>query len=168
MWQLTWMFGFIPAWFWNVALIIGILLILVSWTLKFIPFIGTYRLPIQIIGILSLVTSIWFLGAASNEEKWQTKVRELEDKIKIAEDESIKANDKLRIAQAENEDLRRKKGGTIIKYLDKLITKEILKEIEGPERIKIETIIQQVNNCPIPQELIDAHNAAARGDGMKK
>ncbi len=168
MWQLTWMFGFLPSWFWNVLLIIGILMLLASWVLKFIPFVGTYRLPIQVAGILSLVTSIWFLGAASNEEKWQARVKEAEEKVKIAEVRAEELNEKLKILNDKTTVVRDQKTQTIVKYIDSWITKEITKTVEGPERVKIEKIIEYIERCPIPKELLEIHNQAAKGEEMKK
>lgn len=168
MWQLTWMFGFLPAWFWNVLFMLGMIFVLASWAFKFIPFIGTYRLPIQIIGILSLITSIWFLGAASNEEKWQIKVKEAELKAKEAEYKAAELNDQLRRITEEKIVVRDEKTKTIVKYIDSWITKEVLREVEGPERVKIEKVIEYIEKCPIPKELLEIHNQAAKGEGMKK
>lgn len=168
MWQITWMFSFIPPWFWNILFFAGIGAVIAAWILKFIPFISTYRLPIQVAGILSIMTSIWFLGAASNEEKWQAEINKAKEQIGQLEKKSDELNEQLRLSQAETEKIRQEKAKSVIKYLDKFVTKEILKEVEGPERVRIEEVIKIVERCPIPKELIDAHNAGARGDGMKK
>ena len=168
MWQLTWMFGFLPSWFWSLLLVIGIILTIASWAFRFIPFVSTYRLPIQIIGIISLVTSIWFLGAASNEEKWQARVKEAEEKVKEADMRSLELNDKLTQALNDKIVVREEKTKTITKYIDSWITKEILREVEGPERVKIEKVIEYIERCPIPKELLDIHNQAVKGEGIKK
>ena len=55
----------------------------------------------------------------------------------------------------------KEKGKDIIKYIDKWNTKEIIKEVEGPERIKREEVIKYIENCPVPKEIIDIHNDAA-------
>lgn len=168
MWQLTWMFGFLPSWFWTLLLIAGILMVLASWVLKFIPFVGTYRLPIQVAGVLSLVTSIWFLGAASNEEKWKARVAEAEQKVKVAEAQSKELNEQLRILNDKTTVVRDQKTQTIVKYIDSWITKEVTKTVEGPERIRVEKVIEYIERCPIPKELLEIHNQAAKGEEMKK
>ena len=56
----------------------------------------------------------------------------------------------------------KEKGDEIVKYVDKIVTKEVLKEVQGPERVKIEEVIKYVENCPVPQEIIDIHNQAAK------
>ena len=38
---------------------------------------------------------------------------------------------------------------------------KVLKEIPGPERIRVEEVIKYVERCPVPAELLDAHNRAA-------
>lgn len=166
--QLTWMLGVLPNWFWNILFLTGILLVLVSWVFKFIPFIGTYRLPIQVIGILSLICSIWFLGAASNEAKWKIKVAEAEAKAKEAQYIAQKLNQELSILVDKKVVVRDEKTKTITKYIDSWITKEITRTVEGPERIKIEKVIEYIERCPIPKELLDIHNQAAKGEEMKK
>ena len=168
MYQITWMLGFLPAWFWNFSFIIGITLLLLTWTFRFIPFVNLYRLPLQVVGVIVLGTSIWFLGAAANEEKWKVKVNEAEEKVKIAELKAEKLNDELRILTDQKTAGRDEKTKTIIKYIDSWITKEILKEVEGPERIKIEKVIEYIERCPVPKELLDIHNQAVKGEGMKK
>jgi len=166
--QLTWMLGFLPGWFWSVLLIVGFGLVIAAWALKFIPFVSTYRLPMQIVGMISLLTSIWFLGAASNEEKWQLKVKEAEAKVAIAEAESKSLNEQLRALNVKTTVVREQNTKTIVKYLDSWITKEITTTVEGPERIKYEKIIEYIERCPVPKELLDAHNAGARGEAMTK
>jgi hypothetical protein len=54
----------------------------------------------------------------------------------------------------------REKGKDIIKYVDRWNTKEIIKEVEGPERIRTEEVIKYIENCPVPKEFIDLHNQA--------
>lgn len=166
--QLTWMFGFLPSWFWNIVLILSILLLVASWVLKFVPFISNYKLPLQVVGVMSLVTSVWFLGAASNEAKWKIKVAEAEAKAHIAQAHALKINEELRILNEKTTIVREEKTRTITKYIDSWITKEITKTVEGPERVRVEKIIEYIERCPIPKELLDIHNQAAKGEEMKK
>ena len=65
--------------------------------------------------------------------------------------------------------LFKEKGDTIIRYVDKFKDREVLKEVPGPERVKIEEVIKYVENCPVPKELIDIHNEATKlNKGDKK
>jgi hypothetical protein len=33
--------------------------------------------------------------------------------------------------------------------------------VQGPERVRIEEVIKYIENCPVPKELINIHDAAA-------
>lgn len=166
--QLTWMFGFLPAWIWNVLLLAGLGGVIVTWFFKFIPFINVYQSPLQVVSILAIIVSIWFLGAASNEEKWKLKVKEAEEKTKLAEYKASQLNEQLTNIANQKTVIRDEKTRTIVKYIDSWITKEITKTVEGPERIRVEKVIEYIEKCPIPKELLDIHNQAAKGEGMKK
>jgi len=98
MWQLTMLFSWLPGWFWSAILLLGIVCMAAAWFLGKLPFISTYRFSIQLAGIIATVVSIWFLGAASNEEKWQ-------EKLKIAEAEKLEIE---AAAKKANEDLNNK------------------------------------------------------------
>lgn len=147
MWQITWMLSLLPDWFWTSVLIAGVLGTLASWVLRFIPFIKTYLLPIQVGSILLLLVGVYFQGAISNEEKWQAKVKELEQRIEAAKVESAAVNQAVETKVITKTKVVKEKADTIIKYIDKEVVKEIIKFEE---------------TCPIPKEAIDVHNEAAR------
>jgi gas vesicle protein len=82
-----------------------------AWFLGKLPFISTYRFGIQLGGIIATVISIWFLGAASNEAKWQAAMDEAKKEKEAIEAAAKKANEelsaKLSAALNQAEDLRR-------------------------------------------------------------
>jgi hypothetical protein len=164
MWQLTWMLSFLPDWFWTVLLISSIAAVLLS------RFFLTYKLPMKIVGSICLVLSVWMLGAASNEAKWEAKVKELEAKLLIAEEESKKINTEIVEKVVTKTKVVQGKSQDIIKYIDRWNTKEVI--VEGPERIKREEVIKFIEMCPIPAAVIEAHDAAATlnkaAEGPKK
>lgn len=164
MWQITWMLGFLPQWLWNALLIVGVLGLLAAWVLKFVPFVSTYRLPIQVASVLITVVSVWFLGAAANEEKWQAEIKRLEAAVKKGEEDARTLNDQLTHEIEEKKKLAEQKNKEIIKYIDRWNTREILKEVQGPERVRIEEVIKYIENCPVPKEFIDLHNQATKGN----
>jgi hypothetical protein len=161
MWQITWALGLLPDWFWTALLIIGIVAVVASAILGVVPFIKQYKMPIQIGGIVSIIVSVWFLGAASNEEKWQVKIRELEDKVKLAEEKSKETTVEIQEKVVKQKEYIKGKTEYITKYIDKLETKEVIKEVQGPERVRVEEVIKYIENCPVPKELINIHDAAA-------
>jgi len=167
-----WLLNFLPGWFFHLMIFAGILGYVASVILTFIPSVNLYKSVIRVFSTIVIVVGVWFAGVASgtatNEDKWQARVKEAEAKVIKAQGESTELNDKLRAEQEENERLRNQKAKTVTKYLDSWITKEILREVQGPERVRIEQVIEYIERCPVPKELLDAHNAAAKGEGMKK
>ena len=153
MWQLTWMLSFLPDWFWTFLLIASIASVLLS------RFFLMYKMPMKIGGSIALVLSVWMLGAASNEAKWEARVKELEAKLLIAEEESKKVNNVVVEKVVTRTKVVQSKAKTIIEYVDR----EIVKDKE---------IIKYVEMCPVPAAIIDAHNAAATlnkaAEGVKK
>ncbi len=124
----------------------------------------------KIVGAIGVVLSVWMLGAASNEAKWEARVKELEAKLLIAEEEGKKVNEVVTEKVVTRTKIVKDKSQDIIKYIDRWNTKEVI--VEGPERIKREEIIKYIEMCPIPTAVIDAHNAAATlnkaAEGAKK
>ena len=160
MWQITWILGLLPDWFWTVVLIAGVLGILASWVLKFVPFVSTYRLPIQVGSILALLVGVYFQGVIANEEKWKNEIAALQEKVNEAAVKSNETNVVVQEKIVEKTKIVKEKGQEIIKYIDKWNTKEIIKEVEGPERIRREEVIKYIEMCPVPKEMIDIHNQA--------
>lgn len=163
MWQITWMLSLLPDWFWTLILILGIVGILASWLLRRLPFISSYSLPIKITSVVFLLLGVYFQGVIANEEKWQAEMKKLEEQVKTAEAQSADANKKLTAALDEKKQLAAQKNREIVKYIDRWQTKEVLKEVQGPERVRVEQVIQYIENCPVPKEMIDIHNDAAKG-----
>lgn len=58
-------------------------------------FLGLYRLPLQAIGIVAMVLSIYNLGMAHNEAKWDAKLDEARQQVKEAEAETEHLNERL-------------------------------------------------------------------------
>jgi hypothetical protein len=152
MWQITWMLGLLPDWFWTLLLVASIVAIGLS------KFIAAYKLPLRWGGLAGLILSIWCLGAASNEEKWQERVKELEAKLLAAENKSHEENVKIEEKVVTKTKVIKEKGEDIIKYIDR----EVLKNNE---------IIKYVEICPLPKDIIEIHNSAVRmnrTEGEKK
>jgi len=139
---------FLPNWVFHVLLIVGVLGLLSSVVLKFIPVIKTYDLPVKIISILLIMTGVWFEGAMSNQAAWEARVAEMQVKVAEAEAQSEKTNVKIITKVVKQLELVRERGQDVIKYVDREVAKD-------------QEVIKFVENCPIPQIIIDAHNAAA-------
>jgi hypothetical protein len=160
MWQFQWMLGLIPEWVWTTLLVGSVIGILSAWLLKRIPFVSQYRFPIQAVSVASLLVSIWFISANSTNAVWEAKVKDLEAKVKLAEEQSTEKNVEIQEKVVTQTKVIKEKGQDIIKYVDRWNTKEVIKEVEGPERIRREEVIKYIENCPVPKEMIDIHNQA--------
>ena len=155
MWQIAWMLELLPTWVWHVLTITGAVAVLIAWVLKRIPFVSQYNLPIKIVGMIALLLGVWMQGGIANEAKWQAKVAELEAKLEQAKQESAKVNTVIETKVVTKTKVIKEKADVLIEYVDREIfrDREIFKDRE---------IIKEVNNCPVPQEVIDVHNEAAR------
>lgn len=141
---------------WLIILALGVLAWLAS------LFISLYKTPLQVIGTLVIILSVYNLGMAANESKWQERIDKLEEQVKKNEDAAKVANEKLSTEINEKKKIAQQKQKEVIKYIDKFVDREVLKTVEGPERVRIEKVIEYVEKCPVPKEFIDAHNQAAQ------
>ena len=138
MWILNWLPNFI---FYGI-LFVGLLGLLATYVMKFIPMVYMYRTPIQVASVLFIIIGTYMSGAISNEEVWQARVKELEAKLAQAEVESAKENTKIVEKIVKKTEYIKVRGNDIIQYVDREVTK-----------------YDEV--CRIPQPFIKAHNNAA-------
>lgn len=145
--QIIWMLSLIPDWFWTLVLISGIVGTLATWVLKFIPFVSNYRLPIQVASIIALIVGVYFQGVIANEEKWKNEIAEMQKKVDEANAQSALTTRAIETKVEVQTKVIREKGKNIIQYVDR-------------EVVKKEEIIKYIEQCPVPKEIIDIHNAA--------
>ena len=108
-----WVLNFLPDWFLQWAIhglvILGLLLTFIGSIVRFIPFIQPYAMVGKQIGIVLLVVGVFFEGGYATEMSWRAKVNELQAKIKEAEIQSAKANEKLAYEVSKNKELIKEK-----------------------------------------------------------
>jgi hypothetical protein len=126
-----------------------------------IPSLSKYVTIIQIVSAVLLTAGIYFKGGYTTEMMWRDRVKELEAKVAAAEAESKKENVVIQEKIVKQKEFIKGKTEYITKYIDKLETKEVIKEVQGPERVRIEEVIKYIESCPVPKELINVHNDAA-------
>ena len=144
MWILNWL----PNWIFYAIFFAGLLGLLATYVMKFIPFVYVYRTPIQAISILAIVIGTYMSGAISNEESWQAKVKEMELKVAAAEVKSVKENIKIVEKVVTKTEYITRRGQDIIQYVDK-------------EVVKYDTKFAPSGVCELPKEFIKAINNAA-------
>ena len=157
-----WILSLLPEWVIHAIFMVGVLGVILGFVLGFLPFLGRYKLAIQIISVLILAFGVYLEGGYANEMIWQMKVKEMEVKFKEAEVKAAQKNVEIQEKVVTQTQIVKEKGQDIIKYVDRYRDREVLNTVEGPERVKIEEVIKFVENCPIPQDIIDAHNSAAK------
>lgn len=155
-----WILSILPEAAIHIIFGLGILGTIAGFVLGFIPFVKTYQFAIQICSIIVLVFGVYLEGGLADYKEWELKVKEMEAKVAQAEAQSANKNVEIQEKIVEKTKIVKEKGRDIIKYIDKWNTKEVIKEVEGPERIKREEVIKYVENCPVPKEIIDIHNQA--------
>lgn len=157
-----WIISVAPEWAIHLVFVAGLLGVIAGFVLGFIPFIKQYIIPVKVISLIIFALGVYLEGGLADYKEWEFKVKEAEAKVAQAEAEAAKLNTQLQAAISDKGIVIKEKGETIIKYVDRYKNREILKTVEGPERVKIEEVIKYVENCPVPKELLEIHNNAAK------
>jgi len=152
--QLMWMLMLIPNWFWTLLFFTSIIAILAASILRKVPTIASNAMMIKLVSTVLAMISLWFMGAASNEAKWQAEVNKLKEQLKIAEDKSANANTEIQKEIIYKDRIIKGKTKTQIEYIDR-------------ELVKKEEIIKYIENCPVPKDIVDEINKAATKGEVK-
>jgi len=144
MWILQWL----PDWIFYAIFFAGLLGLIATYIMKFIPLVNVYRTLIQAISILAIAIGTYMSGAISNEEAWQAKVKEMEAKVAAAEVKSAKENIKIVEKVVTKTEYITRRGQDIIQYVDK-------------EVAKYDDRFKPGGQCELPKEFIKAINSAS-------
>lgn len=155
MWILHLLPDALIAWIVNLILFTGAVVTAAGFFVRFIPFVNTYRIPVQITGILLLTTGVYFQGGYTTEMAWRERVREVEAKLEVAQKQSAEVNTEIITKTVTQTRIVKERGDDIIKYVDR-------------EVVKNQEVIRFVENCPIPEIIINTHNAAARNQPIEE
>ena len=145
MWILEWL----PNWIFYAIFFAGILGVIATYVLGFIPFLSAYKIPIQVISIIAIVIGTYMAGAISNEESWLAKVKDVEAKVAEVQVQSVKENIKIVEKVVKKIEVVRVQGNEVIKYVDR-------------EVVKYDTKFAPGGICELPKEFFIAHNDAAK------
>lgn len=141
-----WLLNLLPDWIFYAILAIGTIGLLL---LKFTPFIPVlYRTAITPVLFLFVVFGIFMSGSIYASKDWIARVKEMEAKVAIVEQQSKEENVKIVTKIVKKTELVRERGQDIIKYVDREVTKYDTKFLPGGE-------------CDIPKEFIKSMNDAA-------
>jgi ABC-type Na+ efflux pump permease subunit len=137
-----WILDFLPGWIFTLITVVSLGAFLVTEFLNKIPFVALYLKTIRIASIVGLVIGLYMMGGSANQEKWEARVKELEAKVAIAEEQSKTANAKL--------DAKMKEKAKVIKEKEYIIQEKLVKVKEQIDAM-----------CQIPVEAIKLLNEAA-------
>lgn len=143
-----WILSFLPDWIFHAVVIAGFLAVILGTFLKSIPIINKYALLLKIVGYIVLALGIFLEGGIHTERIWQARVKEVEAKLAIAEQQSKEENVKIVNKVVTKTQIIRTRGNDIVKYVDREIIKYDIKFAPGGQ-------------CEIPKEFIKAINDAA-------
>ena len=148
--QIGWMLSLIPdsifVWIYYVMLTIGVGLYVASKLVKWIPMMGQYKLPTELVGVLLLVVGAYLCGGYGVQQAWTARVAELEAKVKAAEEQSQKVNTVIQDRVV-----------TKIKVVKEnvYVNREIIKEVAGK---------QLDASCSLPKSTVSLHDSASRNE----
>ena len=143
MWQLQWMLQLIPdslfVWITYLLFAAGVALYVASKLVSWIPLMGQYRLPVELVGVVALVIAAYFYGGISYREQ----IAEMKQQIKVAEEKSQQVNTVIETKIIEK-----------VKVVKEnvYITREIVKEVAGK---------QLDAQCSLPKSTISLHDSAS-------
>lgn len=144
-----WIITILPEPAIHAIVLLGIVGIVAGFLLGVIPFIGKYKLPIQVISLLVFAIGLYLEGALSEKKEWDARVKDLEIKLAEAEVKASKVNTEIVTKVITKKQIIKEKGDTVVKYLT-----------ENSEKIN--------NSCPIAKPVIISHNAAAQGKTIEE
>lgn len=147
-----WMLSFLPdaflVWIINIVLLAGIVgttvSILFKVAIRWIPWIIPYRTLLQLISIALLLAGVYFKGGLAIEQEWRARVKDLEAKVAISEEQAKAANTKIEKV-----------------YIDRV---KVVKDTQIVIQEKLKTVEVKVDaECKIVPEAISILNDAAVG-----
>ena len=148
--QIAWMFSLLPD---SIFVMLtyaifaaGSMLYIASKLVKWIPIMMQYRVPAELVGVLCLCIGAYFFGWRGNEEHWLARVKDLEEKVVIAESKSREVNTVIET-----------KIVTKIKVVKETVyaNKEIIREVAGT---------QLDSQCTLPRSSVVLHDSASRNE----
>jgi len=138
-----WIINWLPEFVVHLIFLAGALGTIAGFVLGFVPFVGKYKLPIQIISLLLLSLGVYLEGGLAEKAKWELRLKEMEVKVAEAEAKSAVVNTEIVEKIITQKQVIKLKGDKIIEYIDR--------------EVKVFD-----NTCAIPEIAIDAHNMAAK------
>ena len=125
----------------NSICVAGLVATVLGFFLGWVPFVGRWKLPLQLLGIALLVAGVYFKGGYSTEMEWRARVAEVEKKVAVAEAKAKKANTQVQT---------------------KIVTKIVkIKEKQQVVKERIQQNKEVINReCKLSDEAISIYNSS--------
>jgi hypothetical protein len=143
MWQIQWLLQLIPdgvfVWLTYLLFGAGLVLYIASKLVAWIPLMGQYRLPAELMGVVVLVIAAYFYGGISYREQ----IAEMKQRVRIAEEKSQQVNTVIETKIIEK-----------VKVVKEnvYITREIVRDTAGR---------QLDAQCSLPRSTVSLHDSAS-------
>lgn len=148
--SLLWILGFIPKWAWFVCFAFSFLTLAFSKFLKRFQFFVLHSWAIYVFSLVLLLTSTWFLGFQTNEEKWKREIQKTQAAIEVLESKNLELSKELENSSQQKTVVIKEKGRKVVEYLEK----EVFRDKE---------VVRYVETCSnLPPQIIELHNKAVQ------
>ena len=137
-----WIINWLPEFVVHLIFLAGVIGTIAGFVLGFLPFVGKYKLPIQIISLLLLSLGVYLEGGLAEKAKWELRVKEMEKRIAQAEARAAQVNTVIVEKVVKEKEFIKVKGQKVIEYIDREV--KVFDE-----------------NCSIPDVAIKAHDISA-------
>lgn len=143
MWYLQFAYSMIPDSYIELAtyaiLATGIIFYILSKLIAWIPFIKSYKLPIELAGVILYGVGAFYAGGYGVERMWRERVEQVQAKVKELEGRQAEV---VKVIET--------------KVVTKIKTVEVVKEVIKTEIIEKEKLINA--NCDVSPDAIEMFN----------
>jgi hypothetical protein len=140
-----WIINWLPEIFIHIIFLAGVIGTIAGFVLGFLPFIGKYKLPIQIISLLLLSLGVYLEGGLAEKNKWELRVKEMEKKVAEAQAKAAVVNTQIVEKVVTEKEYIKVKGAKVVEYIDR--------------EVKVFD-----SNCTVPEVAIKAHDMSASNE----
>lgn len=138
----------------NAVLISGVILTFLSFfvlnrILRLIPGLANYHTLLQVVSVVILSAGLYFKGGYSTEMRWREEVAKVQAELEVAKNKAAEVVTQVEQKVVFRDKVIKEQGQNIIQFVDR-------------EVVKREEVVKFIENCPIPAEIINVHNQAAK------
>lgn len=133
-----WIFKILPNWIWPGFILVGLVLIALSYLPKFL---GTSK-AFKLLGTIIVVAGIYISGMLYADNAWKQAAAELQAKVAEADAKSASANEVIKERVVNKIQIVKVRGDDTTQYIDR-------------------EVVKYDHTCVIPAEFVTAHNRAA-------